>query len=262
MIVQVVKYKTGLSDEEAAKTIAQRAPQYEALSGLRQALHPGARDRRVRRDLRVGRRGLDARLPRVGSRRDDPRGLPSRGRAASRGLRGRLCPSPRTRYRIDELSQGGGASYPRSPAASRASSRVRNASIRMIRPFPNVSHAPSRARVPHHSVGLGLAHGGPKPRSVPRQSAPWHQATVLERRERRTNSSSCPRPISTSGTSISGDSRVSLTSSRRAVRRTSLALRIPRRASSTFSCDIVPQYRADVIAFHAKRPSRFSSEAP
>ena len=39
MIVQVVKYKTGLSDAEAAKTIAQRAPQYEALSGLRQKLY-------------------------------------------------------------------------------------------------------------------------------------------------------------------------------------------------------------------------------
>jgi heme-degrading monooxygenase HmoA len=39
MIVQVVKYKTGLSDAEAAKTIAQRAPQYEELSGLRQKLY-------------------------------------------------------------------------------------------------------------------------------------------------------------------------------------------------------------------------------
>ncbi len=39
MIVQLVKYKTGLSDEEAAKTIAERAPQYEALPGLRQKLY-------------------------------------------------------------------------------------------------------------------------------------------------------------------------------------------------------------------------------
>jgi heme-degrading monooxygenase HmoA len=39
MIVQVVKYKTGLADAEAAKTIAQRAPQYEALPGLRQKLY-------------------------------------------------------------------------------------------------------------------------------------------------------------------------------------------------------------------------------
>jgi hypothetical protein len=39
MIVQIVKYKTGLSDAEAAKTIAQRAPQYEALPGLRQKLY-------------------------------------------------------------------------------------------------------------------------------------------------------------------------------------------------------------------------------
>ena len=39
MIVQVVKYKTGLSDAEAAKTIAQRAPQYKALPGLRQKLY-------------------------------------------------------------------------------------------------------------------------------------------------------------------------------------------------------------------------------
>jgi hypothetical protein len=35
----VVKYKTGLSDTEAAKTIAQRAPQYEALPGLQQKLY-------------------------------------------------------------------------------------------------------------------------------------------------------------------------------------------------------------------------------
>jgi heme-degrading monooxygenase HmoA len=39
MIVQVVKYKTGLSDGEAAQTIAKRAPQYEALPGLRQKLY-------------------------------------------------------------------------------------------------------------------------------------------------------------------------------------------------------------------------------
>jgi heme-degrading monooxygenase HmoA len=39
MIVQVVKYKTGLSDEEAARTITERAPQYEALPGLRQKLY-------------------------------------------------------------------------------------------------------------------------------------------------------------------------------------------------------------------------------
>jgi heme-degrading monooxygenase HmoA len=39
MIVQLVKYKTGLSDAEAAKTIAQRASQYEALPGLRQKLY-------------------------------------------------------------------------------------------------------------------------------------------------------------------------------------------------------------------------------
>ena len=39
MIVQVVKFKTGLSDEEVAQTIAERAPQYEALPGLRQKLY-------------------------------------------------------------------------------------------------------------------------------------------------------------------------------------------------------------------------------
>ena len=39
MIVQVVKYKTGLSDDEAVQTIAERAPQYEALPGLRQKLY-------------------------------------------------------------------------------------------------------------------------------------------------------------------------------------------------------------------------------
>jgi heme-degrading monooxygenase HmoA len=39
MIVQLVKYKTGLSDAEAAKIIAQRASQYEALPGLRQKLY-------------------------------------------------------------------------------------------------------------------------------------------------------------------------------------------------------------------------------
>ncbi|HMA26645.1 MAG TPA: YdhR family protein [Solirubrobacterales bacterium] len=39
MIVQLVKYKTGLSDEEAVRRIAERAPQYEALPGLRQKLY-------------------------------------------------------------------------------------------------------------------------------------------------------------------------------------------------------------------------------
>ncbi len=39
MIVQVVKYKIGLSDDEVAKTFAQRAPQYEALPGRRQKLY-------------------------------------------------------------------------------------------------------------------------------------------------------------------------------------------------------------------------------
>ena len=39
MIVQVVKFKTGLSDDEVAQTIAERAPQYEALPGLRQKLY-------------------------------------------------------------------------------------------------------------------------------------------------------------------------------------------------------------------------------
>ena len=38
MIVQFVKYRTGLSDEEAMRTIADRAPRYEALPGLRQKL--------------------------------------------------------------------------------------------------------------------------------------------------------------------------------------------------------------------------------
>ena len=39
MIVQFVKYRTGLSDEEAVETIARRAPRYEALPGLRQKLY-------------------------------------------------------------------------------------------------------------------------------------------------------------------------------------------------------------------------------
>ena len=39
MIVQVVKFKTGLSDEEASETITERAPHYEALLGLRQKLY-------------------------------------------------------------------------------------------------------------------------------------------------------------------------------------------------------------------------------
>jgi heme-degrading monooxygenase HmoA len=39
MIVQFVKYRTGLSDEEAMRTIADRAPRYEALPGLRQKLY-------------------------------------------------------------------------------------------------------------------------------------------------------------------------------------------------------------------------------
>jgi heme-degrading monooxygenase HmoA len=39
MIVQMVKYKSGLSDEEVRRVIAERAPQYEALAGLRQKLY-------------------------------------------------------------------------------------------------------------------------------------------------------------------------------------------------------------------------------
>jgi heme-degrading monooxygenase HmoA len=39
MVGQLVKYKTGLSDEEAVRTIVERAPQYEALPGLRQKLY-------------------------------------------------------------------------------------------------------------------------------------------------------------------------------------------------------------------------------
>jgi heme-degrading monooxygenase HmoA len=39
MIVQLVKYKTGLSDEEALETIAERAAHYESLPGLRQKLY-------------------------------------------------------------------------------------------------------------------------------------------------------------------------------------------------------------------------------
>jgi len=39
MIVQLVKYKSGLSDEDAVQTISRRAPQYEALPGLRQKIY-------------------------------------------------------------------------------------------------------------------------------------------------------------------------------------------------------------------------------
>jgi heme-degrading monooxygenase HmoA len=39
MIVQMVKFKSGLSDEEVRRVIAERAPQYEALAGLRQKLY-------------------------------------------------------------------------------------------------------------------------------------------------------------------------------------------------------------------------------
>jgi heme-degrading monooxygenase HmoA len=39
MIVQLVKYKSGLSDEEVRRVIAERAPQYEALPRLRQKLY-------------------------------------------------------------------------------------------------------------------------------------------------------------------------------------------------------------------------------
>jgi len=39
MIVQLVKYKTGLSDDEALQTITERAPRYEALPRLRQKLY-------------------------------------------------------------------------------------------------------------------------------------------------------------------------------------------------------------------------------
>ena len=73
MIVQLVKYKTGLSDEEAVRTIAERAPQYEALPGLRQKLYIKEQGTDgVRRYLHLGGRRFDARVPRVGSRRDYP----------------------------------------------------------------------------------------------------------------------------------------------------------------------------------------------
>ena len=39
MIVQVVKYKSGLSDDEVRRVIAERAPRYEALPRLRQKLY-------------------------------------------------------------------------------------------------------------------------------------------------------------------------------------------------------------------------------
>jgi heme-degrading monooxygenase HmoA len=39
MIVQIVKYESGLSEDEVRRTIAERAPRYEALPGLRQKLY-------------------------------------------------------------------------------------------------------------------------------------------------------------------------------------------------------------------------------
>src|SRR5262245_25325383 len=39
MIVQVVKFKTGLSDDGVTQTMAERAPRFEALPGLRQKLY-------------------------------------------------------------------------------------------------------------------------------------------------------------------------------------------------------------------------------
>ena len=39
MIVQVVKYKSGLADDEVRRVIAERAPRYEALPRLRQKLY-------------------------------------------------------------------------------------------------------------------------------------------------------------------------------------------------------------------------------
>ena len=122
MIVQVVKYKTGLSDEEAAKTIAQRAPQYEALSGLRQKLYIREPETGEYGGIYVWEDEDSMREFRESDLAgDDPRGLPSRGRAASRGVRGRLCPSPRARYRIDELSRWVAEAIPAARRHSRAS---------------------------------------------------------------------------------------------------------------------------------------------
>jgi hypothetical protein len=55
MIVQVVKYKSGLSDDEVRRVIAERAPRYEALPRLRQKLYIREPETgEVRRDLRLG----------------------------------------------------------------------------------------------------------------------------------------------------------------------------------------------------------------
>jgi hypothetical protein len=136
-----------------------------------------AGDRRVRRDLRVGRRGLDARLPRVGSRRDDPRGLPSRGRAASRGVRGRLRPSPRTRYRIAQLSRWVAEAFPaarrlRGPrvcpefeAPAQQSAQLRSTPSTILRTISTFScdiaysDSPAAARARSSSMNTSQRHG-------------------------------------------------------------------------------------------------------
>ena len=178
MIVQVVKYKTGLSDEEAAKTIAQRAPQYKALPGLRQKLYI--------REPETGEYGGIYVWEDEDSMRDFresdlagtiPPPTESRASRESRCSRSSLsfAPNEVSHRRVEPVGGGG---YLRSPAASRASSRVRNASMRMIRPFLNV-----------HTCAQSRSSAAPLPR--PRACSwrtndhalsrvnqlPWHQAS-------------------------------------------------------------------------------------
>ena len=83
MIVQVVKYKSGLSDDDVRRVIAERAPRYEALPQLRQKLYI--------REPETGEYGGiyvwdDEESMRESASRISPR--PSRTPTASRGSRG------------------------------------------------------------------------------------------------------------------------------------------------------------------------------
>ena len=121
MIVQVVKYKTGLSDEEAAKTIAQRAPQYEALSGLRQKLYIREPETGEYGGIYVWRTRTRcaSSASRISPARS-PRPTESRATRESRCSRSSpsFAPSEVSHRRVEPVGGGG---YPRSPAASRAS---------------------------------------------------------------------------------------------------------------------------------------------
>ena len=104
MIVQVVKYKSGLADDEVRRVIAERAPRYETLPRLRQKLYIREPETGEYGGSTSGttRNRCASSANRIG--RDDPGGLPGRG--GSRGSRSssssRCCALKRASCRRSE----------------------------------------------------------------------------------------------------------------------------------------------------------------